>query len=162
MYSSFYHLCVIDYGLSSQNDKSQNRGKKRQRRAPDSSKTYVTAEFKSSDLPLMVLVGDGSKLGGYENRRLSSGHTYRLFVRVYVRQDSKYVNSASPLTEPVTLPLLKTTFDPKTEEQSAPSTAKKSGSNNAVIAVAVIATLLILVIAAILLYFIRSVVCITQ
>ena len=112
----------------------------------------------------MVLVGEGNKLGGYENIRLSSGHKYRLFVRAYVRQGSKYVNSTSSLTQPVTLPLLSTTFDPKTEEQSAPSTANKSGSSSssAVIAAAVITALLILVFAAIIFYCIRLVVCITH
>ena len=64
----------------------------------------------------MVLVGEGNKLGGYENIRLSSGHKYRLFVRAYVRQGSKYVNSTSSLTQPVTLPLLSTTFDPNLQK----------------------------------------------
>ena len=106
----------------------------------------MTAEFKSGDLPRTVLVGDGNKIGGYENRRLLGGHTYRLFVRAYVRLGSKYMNSTSSLTQPVTLPLLTTTVDPKIQGQSAPQKAGGSSNSGVVVAVPIIAILLVIVI----------------
>ena len=136
-------MCVVDYG---QSRNKVDADKKRQRRSLGSSKAYVTAEFKSGDLPRTVLVGDGNKIGGYENRRLLGGHTYRLFVRAYVRQGSKYVNTTSSLTQPVTLPLLTTTFDPKTQGQSAPQKTDTSSNSGVVVAVPIIAVLLVIVI----------------
>ena len=131
------------------------------KRSLESSRTYVTAEFKSEDLPLEVIVGEGNKLGGYENKKLSGGHTYRLFLRAYARHESTYVNTSSSLTQPITLPqpntspLLPTTFGPKTDQQSGARTATKSGNSGAIIAIGVIAPLILLAIAAVIVFVIR-------
>ena len=156
LYSSFYHLCVIDYGLSSQVTIPGNAGGKRQKRSSEGGETYVTAELKSDELPRIVLVGDGSKIGGYVNKKLIGGHSYRLFVRAYVRQGSKYLNTTSSLTQPVTLPFLATPPVPKKNEQKAATTdGKSSGSNGVLIAAAVIGTLFVLLIVASIICIVR-------
>ena len=136
--------------------KSGSTGDSRRRRSLASGQTYVTAELKSVDLPRIVTVGDGSEIGGYENKKLTHGHSYRLFVRAYVRQGSKYVNSTSALSETVAIPLKTSPPNPVNERQkSFPSEAKTSGGSGVVIAAAVISVLFVILIVALVIFVVR-------
>ena len=133
--------------------KSGNTGDSRRRRSLARGQTYVTAELKSVDLPRIVTVGDGSEIGGYENKKLTDGHSYRLFVRAYVRQGSKYVNSTSALSETVAIPLKATPVNE--EHKYSPGQAKTSGGSGVVIAAAVIGVLFGILIVAVIIFIVR-------
>lgn len=137
---------------------SENSANNRKRRSYEGKNVYVTAEFKSGDLPQLVVVGNGSKIGGYENKKLVGGHSYSLFIRTFVRQGSKYVNITSSLTKKLSLPLL-TTPPPSQEKSKQQSSFKSkpndSGNSGIIIAAGVIGTLFLLLISAVIIFVVR-------
>ena len=136
----------------------------RQKRSNEKGRVYITAELKPSDLPLVFIVGDGNNYGGYKNKPLKPGHSYRLFSRAFVKSGSIFRNSTSPLTQPVFISHVKTkkpTPKPavsqpgsRNDKQKAPATGDKSGGggNGIVIAGVVIGILVIVAIVGVFFY----------
>lgn len=153
IFCSFYQICVMDMGLSS-----------RQRRSNEKGRVYIAAEFKPRDLPDIFVVGDGKNYGGYKNKPLQPGHSYRLFSRAFVKSGDIYTNSTSSLTQPVFISHVKTrqpTPKPavsqagsRNDKQKAPATGGESGGggNGIVIAGVVIGILVIVAIVGVFFY----------
>ena len=149
----FYHLCVLDLG-----EKSGTSGGVRKRRSSTKTQTYVTAELKPAELPRGILVGEGNKIGGYENKQLRPGHTYRLFVNVHVRQGSRYVNRTSPVTDSVFLPMPEPVKKVTNAKQEGSATSSSGGGSNGIlIGVIVIGVIFVLLIVGAVTFFIRFV-----
>ncbi len=165
----FYQLYVVDYGANYKGSQLTNRipdsmfKNKRIRRSSENPKVYVTAEVLPKELPREIIVGDGSKIGDYENKRLTPGHTYRFFSRSYVKQDSEYIYKSSNLTRAITLD--RKPVEKKEDNKDNKTTAKmgasntsakeKSGGNGALIAGIIVSLLLVVVVVVLAIYFKR-------
>ena len=58
---------------------------------------YIAASWDAKDLPESFSLGDDSVYGGYSNKRLTRGRTYRVFLRAYAMKDHLY--TSSPFSE---------------------------------------------------------------
>lgn len=61
------------------------------------SNLYISAQIPASDVKskMIFILGDGEKIGGYDNKKLSSGQKYKIYSRGLTDVKSKVYRSHS-------------------------------------------------------------------
>lgn len=168
--NSFLQLCVVDYGedykqtqFESSNPDTLFNTQRRQRRAANNTRVYVTGTIKAVELPREVTIGDGKDVGGFSNKKLIAGHTYRLFSRAYVKVKGTFAHKSSPLTKPVYIDIAPKATSATVVKQPGDQGGKTGASNgpaaqkggNGVMIAGVVTGLVVFLVLVVVLVFVR-------